>query len=329
MLFLVTSAVCSVREIRWVALGWLLAAALSSAWALKQFFDKYHAAAEAHQNFYTSYVDSRITGFMGHWMTLSGELMMMLLVIAAIVFFDKDRSGVVWFVAAAVPVAVALGLAWTRSMWLGTLCGGLYLIWCWKKWALAAVPVLIAALLIANPLDIRERALSVLSPHEGQTDSNSHRAELRRIGWEMIKAHPWLGLGPEQVSRQYQDYIRPDMPRPKASEYYGHLENDFLQYAAERGIPTLLALLWMIGWALFDFARALRRLPVGCRRAVGAAGCDFSDLRRDRERLVFLESEQQRSAGNVPGGDGLRIRGYVAGEGAVGGASRRRYKRSV
>src|ERR1700733_5136852 len=43
MLFLVTSAIGSVKEIRWVALGWSLAAALSSAWALKQFFDKYHA----------------------------------------------------------------------------------------------------------------------------------------------------------------------------------------------------------------------------------------------------------------------------------------------
>ncbi len=95
MLFLVTSAVRTVREIRWVALGWALAATLSSAWALKQFFEKYRAAELAHQNFYTSYVDARITGFMGHWMTLSGELMMTLLVIAALVFFaqrsERDR----------------------------------------------------------------------------------------------------------------------------------------------------------------------------------------------------------------------------------------------
>jgi putative inorganic carbon (hco3(-)) transporter len=261
MLFLVTSCVRTIREIQWVALGWALAAALSSTWALKQFFEKYRAAQSAHQNFYSSYANARITGFMGHWMTLSGELMMALLVIGAIVFFAKDRSRIAWMATAAVLVAAALTLTWTRSMWLGTLCGGLYLIWFWKKWALAVVPVLMAALLIVNPLDIRERATSALSPHEGQTDSNGHRAELRRIGWEMIKAHPWLGVGPEQVSRQYRDYIRPDMPRPRASEYYGHLENDYIQYAAERGVPTMLALLWMIGWALFDFARALNRLP--------------------------------------------------------------------
>jgi O-antigen ligase len=261
MLFLVTSAIRTVQETRWVAFGWAIAATLSSLWAIEQFFEKYRAAERAHQNFYVSYVDSRITGFMGHWMTLSGELMMALLVIGALVFFARDRSAIPWLMVAALPLSVALGLTWTRSMWLGTLCGGVYLIWFWKKWALAAVPVVIAALLMANPLDIRERAMSAIAPHQGQTDSNAHRAELRRIGWEMIKAHPWLGVGPEQVARQYQDYIRPDMPRPQASQYYGHLESDYLQYAAERGVPTALALLWTIGWAIFDFARALRRLP--------------------------------------------------------------------
>src|SRR5579862_9323925 len=52
MLFLVTSAIRTVKETRWVAFGWALAAALSSLWALKQFFDKYRAAELAHQNFY-------------------------------------------------------------------------------------------------------------------------------------------------------------------------------------------------------------------------------------------------------------------------------------
>jgi O-antigen ligase len=146
-------------------------------------------------------------------------------------------------------------------MWLGAFCGGVYLIWYWKPWTLLLLPLLVALVLLANPFSLRERALSAVSPHPGQTDSNAHRAELRRIGWEMIKAHPWLGVGPEQVWRQYQNYIQPDMPKPQSSQYYGHLENNYVQYAAERGVPTMLALFWTIGWALFDFARALRRLP--------------------------------------------------------------------
>ena len=261
MLFLVAAAVQSMRQVRSVAIGWALAAAASSLWGCKQFFDKYRAAQSAHQDFYATYVDARITGFMGHWMTLSGELMMALLVLAAFVFFAPDRVWTKWLIACAVPIAAALALAWTRSMWLGTFCGALYLIWFWKKWALAAVPALIAALLLVNPFALRERAVSAVAPHEGRTDSNAHRAELRRIGWEMIQAHPLLGVGPEQVWRQYRNYIRPDMPPPEPSQYYGHLENDYVQYAAERGLPTALALFAMIGWALFDFARALRRLP--------------------------------------------------------------------
>jgi putative inorganic carbon (hco3(-)) transporter len=261
MLFLVTSAFETTRQIRWVALGWTLAAALSSLWALTQFLEKYRTAGQAHQDFYTFYVDARITGFMGHWMTLGGQLMIALLLIGALIFFATDRAWMGWLIAAALPVAAALAATWTRSMWLGAVCGGVYLIWYWKPWTLLILPVLIALVLLANPFRLRERALSAVSPHPGQTDSNAHRAELRRIGWEMIKAHPWLGVGPEQVSRQYRNYIRPDMPPPRASEYYGHLENDYLQYTAERGLPTAMALLWMIGWALLDFVRALRRLP--------------------------------------------------------------------
>jgi putative inorganic carbon (hco3(-)) transporter len=261
MLFLVTSAFETARQIRWVALGWTVAAALSSIWALVQLSQKYRAAGQAQQNFYTFYVDARVTGFMGHWMTLGGELMIALLLIGAVVLFATDRTWMGWFIVAALPVSAALAATWTRSMWLGAFCGAVYLIWFWKPWTLFILPVLIGLMLLANPLSLRERAFSIVAPHPGQTDSNEHRAELRRIGWEMVKAHPWLGIGPEQVSRQYQDYIRADMPRPRASEYYGHLENDYLQYAAERGVPTALALLWMIGWALVDFLRALRRLP--------------------------------------------------------------------
>jgi putative inorganic carbon (HCO3(-)) transporter len=36
-----------------------------------------------------------------------------------------------------------------------------------------------------------------------------------------------------------------------------------VHYAAERGVPTMLALMWMLGRALFDFVRALRRSPIG------------------------------------------------------------------
>src|SRR5262249_43386437 len=52
-------------------------------------------------------------------------------------------------------------------------------------------------------------------------------------------------------------------PRPLPAGFYGHLHNIYLQYAAERGIPALLAVLWLIGLLLVDCARQLRQLRPG------------------------------------------------------------------
>ena len=75
----------------------------------------------------------------------------------------------------------------------------------------------------------------------------------------MIKAHPWFGIGPEEIGRQFDSYVPPDIRRPLPPGYYGHLHNIYVQYAAERGIPGMLFILWFIGQTLWDCARALRR----------------------------------------------------------------------
>ena len=46
---------------------------------------------------------------------------------------------------------------------------------------------------------------------------------------------------------------------PLPSGYYGHLHNIYLQYGAERGLPTLAVFLWLIAKILLDLAQALRR----------------------------------------------------------------------
>jgi putative inorganic carbon (HCO3(-)) transporter len=107
---------------------------------------------------------------------------------------------------------------------------------------------------------VRERAVSIVRPH-GELDSNAFRDVARTVGWEMVKAHPWLGVGPEQVGPQFDRYVPADVARPLPPGYYGHLHNIYFHYAAERGLPALAALLWLVGKALADFGRGLRRLP--------------------------------------------------------------------
>jgi O-antigen ligase len=105
---------------------------------------------------------------------------------------------------------------------------------------------------------VRERVISAFHPH-GDMDSNQFRVVVWRTGLEMIEAHPWFGVGPEEVKFQFDRYVPPDIPRPLPTGWYGHLHNIYIQYAAERGIPTMLMMMRLIGKVLSDFIRALRR----------------------------------------------------------------------
>jgi O-antigen ligase len=59
------------------------------------------------------------------------------------------------------------------------------------------------------------------------------------------------------------DYLPADVPRPLPSGSYMHLHNLYLEYAAERGIPVLLVMIFMLGQILWDYGKALRTLPAG------------------------------------------------------------------
>jgi O-antigen ligase len=82
----------------------------------------------------------------------------------------------------------------------------------------------------------------------------------------MVRRHPWFGLGPEEIRPSFEAYVPAGIPRPLPPGWYGHLHNIYFQYAAERGIPALCFLLWMIGKMVIDFARALRSGTVSPQR---------------------------------------------------------------
>lgn len=241
-------------EVRALVYSWTALICASSLWSLVQFAKKYQQAKALGRPFYEYYTGERITGFMSHWMTLGGEQMNIVLLIAAVWLFYRKRH---WMLAAIGFLLVALLAGYTRSIWLGTAVGGLYLIWNWRRFAVLLTPVPVILLLIANPADIRERVKSSFAPH-GDTDSNQFRVICRRTGAEMIQAHPWLGLGPEQPRVQFEKWIPADVPRPLPSGWYGHLHNLYYHFAAERGIPALLVFLWFLGKILWDHLRGLR-----------------------------------------------------------------------
>ena len=255
------------RTLAWaraLLLGWAGLGAVVSMRGLVQFAAKVQEAHRLGKSFYDYYVPGdRITGFMSHWMTFSGQEMFALVLLLAFLFFAPRamRKGWVWLLCGGL-MFVALVLGMTRSAWLGSAVAGLYLLWFWRRWMLAAAPLAAVLIFFLSPAPVKERVVSAIRPKQG-IDSNQFRVVTRRTGMQMIERHPLLGLGPEGVKLHFNQYIPADIPRPLPDGWYGHLHNIYLQFAAERGIPTFLCLLWMLVKILWDFWRGLRILPPG------------------------------------------------------------------
>jgi putative inorganic carbon (hco3(-)) transporter len=173
-------------------------------------------------------------------------------------WFFSNRKMPAWAYSSLAALFAAILLGWTRSIWLAAIPSTLYLVWFWRPKMMLAVPVIAVLAFLIAPQTTRNRMMSLIEPRAG-VDSNRHRIVTFRTGIEMIKAHPWLGLGPEQIRRSFASYVPADIQRPLPVGYYGHLHDIYIQYAAERGIPALLLILWLIGMTIWDAFRAILR----------------------------------------------------------------------
>lgn len=269
----VATAFTQLRAVRWLLTAIGAACVASSAWSLVQFWRKWEYAAANGLDFYPYYVGQRTTGFMSHWMTFSGEMLVGFLILAALCLFpgsnlrQRALAG-----AGATLIGLAIFLNQTRSIWLALVAGMVLLVALWRPRFLLAIPVLLAGAYLAAPAPLQERIESIFDPH-GEQDSNSHRVVCFRTGWEMIKANPVFGLGPEGPKRDFLKYVPADIPQPLPEGYYAHLHNVFLQYAAERGIPGLALLLLFLGFLTRQWLRAWRTAPDAARWILAVAFC--------------------------------------------------------
>jgi len=248
----------SVSQIRNLVLAWAAIATISAGLALTQFLRRLDDAIQLHAVIYDYVLDGRITGFASHWMTYGGEQMIVLLLLLALLLFAPGGAWKIfgWASAAIIWTAIVLGL--TRSIFLVAVpAGALVLGWNYKRWLVYAAPAVALAMFLAAPPHVQDRVFSVFRPH-GDVDSNSRRTIMARTGLRMIEAHPIFGIGPEQIQPQFLAYLPADVAQPLPKGWYGHLHNVYLQYAAERGLPALACMLWIIGKMARDFRESLK-----------------------------------------------------------------------
>ncbi len=243
-------------KIFYLIAAWAAAATASGLWSFVQYIVKYRHARQTGENFYITYIGHRTTGFESHWMTF-GALQLSVLSLLLAQWFFSNRRMPLWTYASIAVLGLAIFLGQTRSIWLATVPSVLYLVWFWRPKMTLAVPVVIVLAFLIGPANTRHRLNSLIHPQE-DVDSNQHRMVTFRTGLRMIEAHPWFGLGPEEIGPNFKSYVPGDVKRLPVG-YYGHLHNIYLQYAAERGVPGLLCVLWLIGLAMWDCFRAILR----------------------------------------------------------------------
>ena len=248
------------RRLLYYCLG---AGVLSSLWSVMQFGRRWLEADALHVDFYRYYVAQRTTGFMSHWQTFGGQMMMVFAVALALLLFTPGRHRKLLWAAVGI-VGSALLLNETRGNWIGAALATVYLVAKARPRFIWTLPLLFGALMLVPP--VRDRAVSIVAPH-GELDSNQHRKVTWRTGLAMVRAHPWFGLGPEQIKKQFDSYVPADIPRPLPEGWYGHLHNNYLQYAADRGIPTALCFCWFL-WAMLSSWWKLAQHAPEARRAV-------------------------------------------------------------
>ena len=240
-----------------------VATALMAVLGCGQFAQKLHAAHQAGKNFYEFYVDARIHGLQRHWMAFSGQELYGLLIAGAWLLFAPIPRRRRWIgLVCAGLIGLALLLAETRSIWIAAFFAGVYMLWFWRRLFALLAPVVVAIGILAAPADIQQRVISIVHPN-GYTDSNAHRIVCWRTGLQMIKAHPLLGLGPDVQKLQFYNYVPNDVPWPLPTGFYGHLHNLYIQYAADRGIPTMLMMVWFLVQIVVDAMRKLKQIPPG------------------------------------------------------------------
>src|SRR5205823_3105924 len=136
--------------------------------------------------------------FMGHWLTFSGEQLL------------------IW--CAAIPAAVALGrasfvpittlgaaliLSFTRGVWAGAAAAVAFVSAMLPRRLLLTllVPLVVIAALASGL--IYHRIAASMNNQNSTFMPDSGRIELWKAGIQMIREHPWFGVGPERIAIEF------------------------------------------------------------------------------------------------------------------------------
>jgi O-antigen ligase len=129
----------------------------------------------------------------------------------------------------------------------------------------ALLAVLLAMATALAPLRAPGAALLPAATLENVQNLTTYRLGAWAAALEMIRAQPWLGHGPGSYADQSQQWrLRAELrgqvrlPPPPTATGFAQAHQEYLQFAAEAGLPALAALLAALALLLRGLARRAR-----------------------------------------------------------------------
>ena len=207
--------------------------------------------------------DRRATGFYDHWTTyaeslqLIGSLALGLFVALPI---KKSRNGLL-IGAAIAGICGALLLSVTRASWLSfLLSGALIAVLSLSRrvlvvMAACAIPLILAGLFVLH----QKRNVGFFDKND---DSIAWRQKIWREGFHLLVSNPRhlaVGIGQDSIKAHWREWDLFEGGKLPM----GHMHSDYLQIALERGVPTLIVWLILLGTYAATLWRTRRRILPG------------------------------------------------------------------
>jgi len=206
--------------------------------------------------------DRRATGFYDHWTTYAESLQLIgSVALGLFVALPRKRSRYAIMLGAAIAgISGALLLTVTRASWLSFLLSGILIaVLGLSRRALiviaaCAIPVVLAGLFVLH----QKRNVGFFDQKD---DSIAWRQKIWREGFHLLTSNPRhlaVGVGMDSIKSHWREWDLFEGGKLPM----GHMHSDYLELALERGVPTLIA--WLIllgayGWTLWKTQRRVRK----------------------------------------------------------------------
>jgi putative inorganic carbon (HCO3(-)) transporter len=222
------------KELKRLALIFVAAIALYSAWGILSYF--YNPAVRVR------HIQNSMTA---GGITMAGAAAAM-----AFAFRLERRSERALMALALLVILGCLILTSTRGSWVGFFVAALLIVLLQSRRLALLLPVVALAFYLLQPANFSQRMRHIFDPTWG---TNAKRLHWWSVGWEVFKDHPLVGIGDVGTTAVYTRYA----PAGE-KELIGHFHSNYVHIAVTLGAIGLTAYLFMMASVLVRLAQRLK-----------------------------------------------------------------------